>query len=71
MFAPEGHAACIFKVFGAPNAILGIATEAAEHFMRIVTTDATDAAVDSGTDDDGAENAANEPPSTITNNTSS
>ena len=29
MFAPEGHAACIFKVFGAPNAILGIATEAA------------------------------------------
>ena len=29
MLAPEGQAACIFKVLGAPNAILGIATVAA------------------------------------------
>ena len=29
MLAPDGQAACIFKVCGAPNATLGIATVAA------------------------------------------
>jgi hypothetical protein len=29
MFAPEGQAACIFKVNGAPKATLGIATAVA------------------------------------------
>lgn len=49
----------------------GIAIEAAEHFMRIVTTDEHDAAVDSGIDNDGAKNAATESPTTITNTTAS
>jgi len=42
-----------------------ISYEAAEHFMRIVTTDANDAAVDSANDDDGAEGASSENPTSI------
>ena len=46
-----------------------IAMEAAEHFMRIVTTDGDDTAVDSS-NDPHADGAADEPPTPITNYTS-
>jgi hypothetical protein len=46
----------------------GIAKEAAEHFMRIVTTDGEDTAVDN--DDPHADGAATEHPTPITNYTS-
>ena len=47
MLAPDGQAACIFKVCGAPNATLGIATVAA----AAVCTATASAVPASGTED--------------------